>query len=71
MIGIDGSGRDGMEEERSFPLTYSPSFVFFYSSPFFIFPIPFSSTFFLSFLEMKISYINASRIEKDLHGMRI
>ena len=28
MIRIDGSGRDGMEEEKVFPLTYSSFFSF-------------------------------------------
>ena len=44
MIGIDGSDRDSMEEEKAFRLTYSTSFTFFYSSLFFL---SFSPSFFL------------------------
>ena len=42
MIGIDGSGRDGGGRIEDIPLTYSPSFHFF-----FLFLLPFS--FFLFF----------------------
>ena len=66
MIRIDGSGRDGMEEERAFPLTYSPSFAFFL---FLSFPI-FSPSFFLHFF-LKIFYLHVLRFQKDLHRMRL
>ena len=42
MIRMDGSGRDGIEEEKAFPLTYSLSFAFFLF-------FPFSSSFFFFF----------------------
>ena len=44
MARIDGNGRDGGERREDIPLTYSPSFHFFYFSLF----LYFSPTFFLA-----------------------
>ena len=43
MVGIDGNGRDGGGRREDIPLTYSPSFHFFYFSLF----LYFSPSFFL------------------------
>ena len=59
------SGRDGMEEEKTFPLTYSHSFTFFLFLFFFL--LPFSSSFFL----FKDFFIHESRIQKNIHGTRL
>ena len=45
MVGIDGNGRDGGGRREDIPLTYSPSFHFFYFSLFI-----FSPSFFLASL---------------------
>ena len=44
MVGIDGNARDGGGRREDIPLTYSPSFHFFYFSIF----ISFSPSFFLA-----------------------
>ena len=44
MVGIDGNGRDGGGRREDIPLTYSPSFHFFYFSLF----LSFSPSFFLA-----------------------
>ena len=49
MIGIDGSGRDRISEEKAFALTYSPPFAFFI--PLFFFSFLFPLLFSLFFLE--------------------
>ena len=46
MVRIDGNGRDGGRRREDIPLTYCPSFHFFYCSLF----LSFSPSFFLLFL---------------------
>ena len=48
MVGINGNGRDGGGRREDIPLTYSPSFHFFYFSLFY-FLLPFSLPLFFFF----------------------
>ena len=67
---IDGNGRDGCGRREDIPLTYSPSFHFFYFSLFL-----FSPSFFLAslfFLTIFLFFFkDTSKFQKNLHEIRI
>ena len=60
MVEIDGNGRDGGGRREDIPLTYSPSFHFFYFSLF----LSFSPSFFLASLFIYL-FIIFSSISED------
>ena len=55
MISIDCSGRDGMEEEKKFPILFSFSHFLLISRFFFVFLLPFSSPLCYFFIFLKFS----------------
>ena len=64
MVGIYGNGRDGGVRREDIPLTYSPSFPFFYFSLFILsFLFPCLYIFFFS--------KDTSKFQKNLHEIRI
>ena len=79
MVRIDGTGRDGGGRREFIPLTYSPSFRFFYFSLF----LSFSPSFFLaSFFSFSLFFVfvfvtiffffkDTSKFQKSLHEIRI
>ena len=76
MVEIDGNGRDGGGRGEDIPLTYSPSFHFFYFSLF----LSFSPSFFLaSLFSFSLFFCNyfffffkdTSKFQKSLHEIRI
>ena len=78
MVGIDGNGRDGGGRREDIPLTYSPSFHFFYFS-LFLSPSFFLASFFYFlffcffcyFVFVTIFSKDTSKFQKNLHKIRI
>ena len=69
MVMIDGNGRDGGGRREDIPLTYSPSFHFFYFSLF----LSFSPSFFLAsfFFFNNLFFKDTSKFQKNIHEIRI
>ena len=70
MIGIDGNGRDGGGRREDIPLTYSPSFHFFYFSLFLSFSPSFFLAFFFSF-SLLFCFCNILQNFKRVYKIRI
>ena len=64
MVEIDENGRDGGGRREDIPLTYSPSFHFFYFSLFLSFSLSFFLAYFFSFLFcfIFVTFFSFSRI---------
>ena len=61
MIWMDGSGRDGMEEEKKFPNLFSFSHFLLIPHFFFVFHLPFSSPLCYFFIFFEVFYVHVSR----------
>ena len=62
MVGVDGNGRDGGRRREDIPLTYSPSFHFFYFSLFyFLLPFSLSLSFFVTIFFLFQTYFKFSK----------
>ena len=76
MVGINGNGRDGGGRREDIPLTYSPSFHFFYFS-LFLSPSFFLASFFFLFFFLTIYFYfffffkGTSKFQKNLQEIRI
>ena len=69
MVGIDGNGRDSGGRREDIPLTYSPSFHFFYFSLFyFLLPFSLPLSFFCNYF---VFFKDISKFQKILHEIRI
>ena len=79
MVGIDGNGRDGGGRREDIPLTYSPSFHFFYFSLFLsVSPSFFLASFFsfslfcwFCFCNYFLFFKDTLKFQKSLHEIRI
>ena len=73
MVGIDGNGRDGGGRREDIPLTYSPSFHFYFSLFYFLLPfsLPLSFLLFFLYLFLFLFFKDTSKFQKNLHEIRI
>ena len=71
MVGIDGNGRDGGARREDIPLTYSPSFHFFYFSLYFILPFSLPLYFFFVTIFFSFFFKDTSKFQKNLDEIRI